>query len=83
MINTNTSRDQIGRVELFSLLDDPHELHDLSPSRPDLIKQLAKVHDEMAADFVPLMGDSQKGIPLTEEEVERLESLGYVGSKTD
>jgi arylsulfatase A-like enzyme len=72
-----------GRDQLFSLLDDPNELKDLSRSHPHLIKKLAKIHDKMVADFVPLMGDAQKGIPLTEDEEERLESLGYVGSKRD
>ena len=41
------------------------------------------VSPKMAADFAPPTGNSQEGVPLTETEIQRLKSLGYVGSRKD
>lgn len=67
-----------GRLELYDLQEDPGEVHDLAPVRPGLVADLLPALEEAVAGSrrMPL---GQATSPLSEERLEQLRSLGYVG----
>jgi arylsulfatase A-like enzyme len=72
-------RDDVsGTVELYDLVTDPGERHDLSDERCDLRERLLAALERRVA----LSRESAIGlepVPHTEEQFEELRSLGYVG----
>lgn len=70
--------DETGRVELYDLESDPQELVDLAATRPGLVQQLMpRLEAGIALARGARLGDEE--LMLSDEEVERLRSLGYVG----
>lgn len=62
------------RPELYDVLADPEELHDIAGSRPDVVAELDARLERRLAGARPL----QMRAPPTSSEREMLESLGYV-----
>lgn len=70
--------DPTGRLELYDLREDPGELRDLSGSRPELVAELLPALEEaLAVSRGKIL--SRVEAPLSEERLEQLRSLGYVG----
>jgi len=70
--------DLSGRVEVFDLVKDPGERHDLADSRPDLVARLLPELEQAIARSRERALDPEEA-QIDEELIERLRSLGYVG----
>jgi arylsulfatase len=70
--------DPTARLELYDLRDDPGEQRDVAAARPGLVSELLPALEEAVANS---RGRSMSVIeaPLSEERLEQLRSLGYVG----
>jgi len=70
--------DESGELELYDLLDDPHETNDLHEARPELSAELLETLERSIA-----FAGSGAFVPVTvthdEEQIEALRNLGYVG----
>ncbi len=66
-----------GRSVLFDLLEDPEECRDLSAEQPDVADRLT---DALAARDATLLDVSEAALPppVSEEQLEHLNSLGYL-----
>ena len=67
------------RAELFDQLRDPTEDEDLAPSDPDRVRTLRGQLDALAESLERgvLELDARESVQLTEEQLERMRSLGY------
>ena len=81
-LETGTHRLILGPdPELYDLLVDPEEQHDLAEARPELIEELNLLFDQMALEPVGERGESK--IPAMDPEiVEQLRSLGYLSGSS-
>jgi arylsulfatase len=67
-----------GRRQLFDLVDDPHEQHDLAAAQPELVRALAEGHQAFVRRLEPLALRPEK--PALDAATESgLEALGYGG----
>jgi len=82
-LETETHRLILGPdPELYDLLVDPEEKHDLSEARPELIKELNLLFDQVALE-PEVERAASKAPAMDPEMVEQLRSLGYLsGSST-
>jgi arylsulfatase len=71
--------DPTGRLELYDLQVDPRELRDLAGARPELVASLLPALEEAVAISLGRTM-SEVEAPLSEERLEQLRSLGYVGN---
>jgi arylsulfatase A-like enzyme len=65
-------------VELYDISLDPNEQNDLAPGQPELVQHLLPLLDS----YISAAGsDAEETIdmPLSEEDLKRLRSLGYIG----
>jgi hypothetical protein len=75
--------DESGRERLFDIINDPLEEHDVAHLHPDIVEEMRAQHREF---FRGLEGRASRfGVsetverePADQEELERLEALGYV-----
>jgi arylsulfatase A-like enzyme len=67
------------RTEVFDLEADPLETEDLTASRPALIPQLEQSLAR-AAEFAATRAVKAEPAPLSQDEIEMLKSLGYLGN---
>ena len=69
-----------GSVYLFDLDSDPGEVQDLAAARPEIRARLETQLDDWLSELAALRSTFDTGRPLdlSEEELERLRSLGYV-----
>ena len=67
-----------GTIELYDLAEDPDERNDLSGSAEGLLDELLAVLEQSIATAAlhPILGQT---LTLSEEQIEQLRSLGYVG----
>ena len=68
------------RSELFDMLNDPHETHNLAESQPEKFQEMRNIFEEFTEKMVPREAGA---INLTVSERQILESLGYLGSRAD
>ena len=81
-LETGTHRLILGPdPELYDLLVDPEEQHDLAAARPELIKELNLLLDQVALEPVGERGES-KTPAMDPETVEQLRSLGYLSGSS-
>ncbi len=81
-LETGTHRLILGPdPELYDLLVDPEEQHDLAEARPELIKELNLLLDQVALEPVGERGES-KTPAMDPETVEQLRSLGYLSGSS-
>jgi len=64
--------------ELYNLKDDPHEAVDLAEERPEELRRLRGALWSAMQKMAP-GGDSARAVSVSEEQAERLRSLGYAG----
>ena len=69
--------DVTGKVELYDIRADPHELADLAGERSDILSELSPVLDRQSA-VARDAGLTPETSPLSESDVIRLRSLGYI-----
>ena len=69
---------EAGRAELYDLEKDPREQQDLAADHPEMVTRLLRQLRQWKQSVPPRMehGDAPE---LDEEEIEKLEALGYVG----
>ena len=74
-------RDAPDRYRLFDIDSDPLEMRDLSESEPERTAQLAEALRDMIAASKQIATDirSTTSLELSEEEIEKLRDLGYIG----
>jgi arylsulfatase A-like enzyme len=70
--------EQTGVVELYDIVADPDEQADLAAAEPDRVAALLEVLDERIR-WSNLNPVEANPVTLTEEQLEQLKSLGYVG----
>jgi arylsulfatase A-like enzyme len=71
--------DRTGRFELYDLREDPGEQHDLAEAEPELLAELlSSLEEAVAASRERTLREVEA--PLSEERLEELRSLGYVGN---
>ena len=81
-LETGTHRLILGPdPELYDLLVDPEEQHDLAEARPELIRELNLLFDQMALEPAGERGES-KTPAMDPEIVEQLRSLGYLSGSS-
>lgn len=69
--------DPTGRLELYDLKSDPGETSDIAAANPDLVRRLqALLEQRIALSRAP--GTGQLAGDLPEEDLQRLEALGYI-----
>jgi len=68
-----------GRVELYDLEHDPHEVDDRSAEHPDLVRTLGTQLQGFRAGAVPI----QAIAPPTPEEQRKLDAMGYGGGQDE
>ena len=68
------------RSELFDMLSDPHETHNLAETQPETFQEMRNILEELTGRMVPREAGA---INLTVNEQQILESLGYMGSRAD
>lgn len=67
----------LAKVELYDLEADPGETHELSAQQPEIVRDLGALLDAWEKDHD--RGDrNDNSIPLDEQTIEKLRSLGYV-----
>jgi hypothetical protein len=67
-----------GKLSLYDLGSDPGETVDLAEKRPELLRSLSTALSETAT-RMEQPGPAAREVPLSEEQIERLRELGYVG----
>jgi len=71
--------EQTGEVSLYDIVADPNEQSDLAGVREDLVAELLKVLDDRIR-WTSMNPVEAEPVTLTEEQLEQLKSLGYVGN---
>ena len=68
-----------GRLQLFNVTEDPLEQTDLASLQPERVAQFMQIIDRQVEINQQLLeGVDVETIPLTPEQIKRLESLGYI-----
>ena len=79
LVHNTRGHDGRAEFELYDRVDDPLDLKDVAADHPDIVKKLAGELDAWRASVVEAQlpeSDTTEG--LSQEELERLRSLGYV-----
>ncbi len=69
--------ERTGKTELYDVRADPHELLDLTLARPDIVRELLPIVEHQSA-LARDAGLTPETSPLSEGDVMRLRSLGYI-----
>ena len=68
------------RVELYAPRADPLERRDLAADEPEV---LTRFRAELAGQWTTMQASQgDAGVELSEQEIERLRSLGYIGNES-
>lgn len=68
------------RSELFDMINDPNETQNLVETQPDTFQEIRNIFEEFTGQMVPREASA---VNLTVNEQQILESLGYLGSRSD
>jgi arylsulfatase A-like enzyme len=71
-------KDKVNEIELYDLLEDPGEQHDLSKERPELVAELSRELERFERETERLEG-ARVEVEVDEDLFEHLEELGYTG----
>ncbi len=66
------------RPELYDLAKDPRETENVYDGRPDVAAKMEALLDDLIRAFSGPLGELGPSVDLDEEEIEKLEALGYV-----
>ncbi|HJS72995.1 MAG TPA: sulfatase, partial [Vicinamibacteria bacterium] len=80
LIHHRTRKDGTPEYELFDAMEDPLDRNDISSLHPDQVKRLSELLDGWykMANAARLPADSENTSGLSQEQLERLRSLGYI-----
>ncbi len=80
LIHHRTRRDGTPEYELFDAIQDPLDRTDLASSHPDEVKRLSELLDGWykMANAARLPNDAENTSGLSQQQLERLRSLGYI-----
>lgn len=80
LIHNVAGRDQRPEFELFQQKEDPQNRHDVAAQHPDQVQRLAGLLADWrkSVDAQRLAAADKAAVALSDEELERLRSLGYV-----
>ncbi len=80
LIQHGEGRGETPEYELYDDVNDPLDRHDLAAERPETVARLAELLDAWRQDAAArqLESDTTVAAELTQEELERLRSLGYI-----